>query len=280
MGETSLLIFSLCLQAAIGTMWFLTLGKKLYKDKLFKRAALSTAILSVVGVLASLVHLGQPLSALYSLFNLGSSWLSKEVLFAGMFMGIAVLYTLVVYFKPANQSLNTGLRWAGSLVGLITVFSMAKVYTSTIVPVWQGANTFIDFYATTIVLGALVFLVTDLLELQNVDKKIFGFIVLAAVIIQASVAVPYAIGLGLSGQAAQASAEILKSMGVAIGLKWLLLLGGAGILMWLATQKDDVAGEKSATGIIYAACAALVVGQIIGRYVFYAAFIVSNVGLT
>lgn len=280
MGETALLIFTLCLQAAIGTMFCITLGKQLNKDKLFKRAALSTAILSVIGILASLVHLGQPLSAFYSLNNLGSSWLSKEVLFAGMFMGIAVIYALVVYFKPTNQSLNTSLRWAGSLVGLITVFSMAKVYTFTIVPVWQGANTFVDFYATTIVLGTLVFLVTDLMELQNVDKRIFGLIVLAAVIIQASVAVPHAIGLGLGGQAAHASAEILSSMSVAIGLKWLLLLSGAGILMWLATQKDGVAGGKPATGIIYAVCVALVVGQVIGRYVFYAAFIASNVGLT
>lgn len=90
-----------------------------------------------------------------------------------------------------------------------------------------------DFYATTIVVGALIFLATSLNELQNVDKKIFGFIILAAAIIQVVVAVPYAIGLGQNGMAAQASSKLLNSMSGIIGLKWLLILGGAGILIWL-----------------------------------------------
>lgn len=280
MAETALLIFSFCMQAAIGVMLFITLGKQRYNDKQFKRAAVTTAALSIIGVLASLAHLGQPLSALNSLSNIGSSWLSREVLLSGIFMGISVVYVLIQYYKPNNQSLNTSLRWTGSVVGLITVFSMGKLYTTTSVPVWHGINTFVDFYATTIAVGALIFLVMGLKELQDVDKKIFGFIVLAAVIIQASVAVPYAIGLGLNGMAAQASAEILRGMSVAIGLKWVLILGGAGLLMWPANQKAGTTEAKSVAGIIYVAGAALVCGQFIGRYVFYAAMIAPSVGLT
>ena len=278
MGETSLLIFSFCLQAAIGTMIFITIGKHLYKGKAFKKAALVTAGLSVVGILASLSHLGQPLSFLNSLSNLGSSWLSAEALLSGFFMGIAVLYALVLYFKPDNQSLDSALRWAGCVVGLIAVFSMAKVYTTTVVPVWQGMNTFVDFYATTIAIGVLIFIAASLKELGSIDKKVYGFVVLAAVAIQAAVAIPHAIGLGQEGMAAQASAAILNGMSVAIGLKWLLILGGAGVLMWPTTQNNEATGTT--TGIIYAACAALVVGQFIGRYVFYAAMIVTNVGLS
>jgi len=280
MGETALLIFSLCLQAAIGTMLFITLGKQLYKDKLFKRAALTTAILSIAGVLASLAHLGQPLLAFNSLFNLGSSWLSKEVLFSGTFMGIAVLYALVIYLKPTNQTLATGLRWAGSVVGVCAVFSMAKVYTTSIVPVWQGANTYVDFFATTIAVGALIFIAASIKELQNVDKKIYGFIVLATVVIQAAVAVPYAINLGLHGQAAQASAEILSGLTAIIGLKWLLVLGGAGILVWPATQKAETKEAAPITGMIYIAVVSLVIGEMLGRFVFYAAIVASTVGLT
>ncbi|MHB8073848.1 dimethyl sulfoxide reductase anchor subunit family protein [Desulfosporosinus fructosivorans] len=280
MNETALIIFSFCMQAAIGIMLCITLGKQLSKDKQFKRAAVTSAALSVISVLASLAHLGQPLSALNSLSNLGSSWLSREVLFSGIFMGIAVLNALLQYFKSDNQSLNTVLRWTGSVVGLITVFSMAKLYTATAVPVWHGVNTFVDFYATTIAVGTLIFLATSLLELQNVNKRIFGAIVLVAVIIQASVAVPYAMGLGLNGMAAQASAEILKGMSVVIGLKWLLILGGAGFLMWPVTQETITTETKSVSGMIYVAVATLVCGQFIGRYIFYAAMITTNVGLT
>lgn len=280
MGETALLIFSFCMQAAIGVMLFITLGKQLYKDKQFSRAAIASAVLSVIGVVASLAHLGQPLSALNSLANFGSSWLSREVLFAGIFMGIAVLYALAQYYKQDNLSLNTILRWAGSVVGIITVFSMGKLYTMTSVPVWHGMNTFVDFYATTIAVGALIFLAIGLKELQNDDKRIFGFIILAAVILQASVAMPYAIGLGLNGMAAQASSEILSRMSTVIGLKWLLILGGAGLLIWPTIQKAGTKGDKSVSGIIYVAGAALVCGQLIGRYVFYAAMIATSVGLT
>lgn len=280
MDETALLIFTLCLQAAIGGTIFITLGKQLYKDKQFKVAILMTAVLSVIGVLASFMHLGQPLSALNSLSNLGSSWLSNEALLAGIFMGVAVLYALVQYYKPDNQGLNITLRWTGSIVGLVTVFSMAKVYTTSSVPVWHGTNTFVDFYATTIALGALLFLVSSLKELKEANKRIFPFIVLATVIIQVAVAVPYAFTLGQNGMAAQASAAVIGEMSIIIGLKWLLILGGAGLLMWPFIQKADTTGVKSAAGVIYVGGAALLVGEIIGRYVFYAAMIASHVGLT
>ncbi|AFQ43128.1 dimethyl sulfoxide reductase anchor subunit family protein [Desulfosporosinus meridiei] len=280
MDETALLIFTLCLQAAIGSMIFITLGKQLYKDKQFKVAALISAGLSVAGVLASFVHLGQPFSALNSLSNLGSSWLSKEALLAGIFMGIAVLYAFVQYYRPESQGLNTVLRWAGCAVGLVTVFSMAKVYTMASVPAWDGMNTFVDFYTTAIALGALIFLVSGFKELNEANHRLLPFIVLVAVVIQAAVAVPYAFSLGQNGMAAQESAKALSDMGVVIALKWLLILGGAGLLLWPAIEKSGTTGSKSAAGMIYVAAAILLIGEIIGRYVFYASMITSHIGLT
>lgn len=277
MAELSLLIFTICLQAAIGIMLFITLGKQLYKEKEFKGAALVAAALSVVGILASLSHLGKPLSFLNSLSNLGSSWLSNEALLSGAFAGIAVLYALVLYLKP-NQTFDTLLRWLGSAVGLVAVFSMAKLYTTTIVPVWQGINTYVDFYATTIAVGALLFIVLSLKQLQDVDKRVYGLTVLAAVVIQAAVAVPHALSLGVEGMAAQASAAILSGMAFVVGLKWLLILAGAGILMWPSIQKAGVE-LKSTSAMVYAACVCLVVGQIIGRYIFYAAVVAMDIGL-
>jgi anaerobic dimethyl sulfoxide reductase subunit C (anchor subunit) len=279
MGETALLIFSFCMQTAIGIMIFTTLTKQLHQGKEFKLAATVAAVLSIIGVAASLAHLGRPMSALNSLGNLGSSWLSREVLTAGIFMGITVVYALLHYYKVGGESLKTALRWAGSAVGLITVFSMSKLYSTTAVPVWHGVNTFVDFYATTLAVGALVFLALSLKELQDVDKRIYGFSVLAAVAIQAAVAVPFAIGLGLEGMAAQASAEILRNMSLVIGLKWLLILGGAGLFLWPSLQGASFKAQSTTT-IIYAAGIALVCGQFIGRYVFYAAMITTNIGLT
>lgn len=278
-GETALLIFSFCMQAAIGIMLFMTLSHILYKGRNFKGAAATAAGLSVIGVLASLAHLGQPLAALNSLFNLGSSWLSREVLFNGMFMGVAVLYALVQWFKADASTLSAGLRWLGSGIGLIDIFAMGKLYTSASVPVWQGINTFVDFYATAIAAGAVLFLVVSMKELQNLDRKIFGYFVLAAVIVQAAVAIPYAINLGLGGPAAQASAEILSGMSFIISIKWILVLGGAVILL-LPTYQKSIKVATQSSSLIYVSLAALMCGQFIGRYVFYAGMVTSTVGLT
>ncbi|MEA5025050.1 anaerobic dimethyl sulfoxide reductase subunit C (anchor subunit) [Desulfitobacterium sp. LBE] len=277
MAETSLLIFSLCMQAAIGIMLFITLSKQLYKEKTFKTASYVAAGLSIVGILASLLHLGRPTAFLNSLSHLGTSWLSNEALLSGLFAGIAIVYALVQYLKPDNAGLDLLLRWAGSLIGLAAVFSMGKLYSSTTVPIWQGAHTFIDFYATTLALGALLFIASSLKELQNMDKKIYGAIVLAAVIFQAVSAVPHALSLGKAGMAAQASAAILSGMTMVIVLKWLLILGGAVLLLWPGKQAT---GSGFKAGHVYLACACLVLGQLIGRYVFYAAIVTTSIGIT
>jgi anaerobic dimethyl sulfoxide reductase subunit C (anchor subunit) len=276
MKETALLIFTLCLQAAIGSMIFITIAKRRHQDKQFKAAVMVTAGLSIIGVLASLLHLGQPLLFLNSLSHLGGSWLSNEAFLSGIFMGIAVLYALVLYFRPGNEGLAKLFRWAGSIVGLITVFAMSKVYTTTSVPVWQGIDTYVDFFATTIALGALLFMAAGQKELASADKRLYSFVILAAVILQAASTVPHALSLDQGGMAAQASAGLLAGMSGIIGLKWLFILGGAGLLLWPVTQTET----KSASAIVYAAYASLVVGQIIGRYVFYAALIAVHVGLT
>lgn len=280
MGEAPLILFTLCVQAAIGIMIFITLGKQIYNDKTFKKASIVAAILSAIGLFASLIHLGQPLHAINSLLNLGSSWLSREVLFSGVFAGIAVLYALALYFKTDNESFNRLLRWAGSIVGLVDIFFMAKVYSTTSVPSWHGVNTFVDFYTTAIAVGALIFLATSLSELKNEDKKILGFIVLAAAIIQAALAVPYSLGLGLNGMAAQDSVKILNGMSAAIAIKWLLILGGAAILMGQASQQTGTKDIKSASSMIYVAGIALIIGEIIGRYAFYAVMVATSIGLT
>ncbi|MFA5536526.1 MAG: DmsC/YnfH family molybdoenzyme membrane anchor subunit [Bacillota bacterium] len=278
MGETSLLVFSICMQAAIGIMLFSFVAQMVFKDKQFKMAAITAAILGVVGVFASFAHLGHPLSALNVLGRFGQSWLSTEAVLAGVFAGVAVLYAALHFFRPDDRMLSLGLSGIGSVLGLVAVLSMAKVYTTTSVPVWQGANTFIDFYTTTIAIGALGFLATSIGQLQDVSKKLFGYSILAAVVIQAASTVPHILGLSGMGAAAQSSIQILNGMNTLVWAKWLLILGGAGIALYPASAKVQEGAKLNINAFITAG-AALVIGQVIGRYLFYAALVVTNVGL-
>jgi len=280
MKEFALILFTFCLQAAIGLMLFSVVSKELTRDKKFKVAALASAVLSVVAILASLFHLGRPFAFLNSLANLGSSWLSNEALFAGIFTATAVVYALLLYLKPAKTVVLRIVGWAGSLVGIVTIAAMAKVYTFTVVPVWQSLNTYVEFYATTVAVGGLLFLALSQKELRKEINGLVGLIILGAVFIQAAVASYYAIGLSQAGMAAQSSVEILSGMGMALALKWLLILLGAGILLWPYASRLGQTNSNLGRGIVYLACIAVVMGQLIGRYIFYAALIVPQIGLT
>lgn len=278
MGDTSLLIFSLCMQMAVGIVIFAFLGEILFRGKRFKTAILIAAILGVVGVIASLTHLGHPLAALNVLSRFGKSWLSTQAVLSGVFAGLAILYALALYTKPDNKNASLALGGIGSIVGLIVVYSMGKVYAYTSVSAWQGTNTFVDFYATTIALGAILFLVASVNELKGINKKIFGYAILAAVVIQAASAVPHVLSLNEMGFAAHNSMHILNGMSGLIWAKWLLILGGAGIAIKLIFA-DQAAEAQSNLSAFYTGGTALVIGQIIGRYLFYAALVASSVGI-
>ncbi|SHN67688.1 dimethyl sulfoxide reductase anchor subunit family protein [Desulfitobacterium chlororespirans] len=278
MGEHfALTVFSICIQAAVGIMVFVAIGRLMNKEGVFKNAVLTATGLGIIGMLASLLHLGRPLSAMNALFQFGSSWLSREIWFTAIFVGLTVVAAVLLYVKPQAAGAVTGLSAGAALVGLIDVFAMAKIYSSASVPVWQSAATTIEFLAAALSMGAMLFLVLSLKEAGKM-KKIVALTVAAVVAVQVAVVVPYFISLGVagSGTALQASLMILGSLKTAVAIKWLFILAGAGLVLWLA--KDEL--SKSVSGAVAGGAVLILVGQVVGRYVFYAAMVVSGVGLT
>lgn len=275
MAELPLILFTLCMQAAIGTMVFMMIAKLMQKDQEYKLAATVAALLSIIGVIASLAHLGSPLKALNSLANIGSSWLSREVLFSGAFMGLAVLYAVILYINPKLKAVLNTLGWAAGIIGLLDVFMMAKVYTWSSVPAWQGTNAFVDFYATMIVLGIAMLFLTSVTQLDNRILGYFGFTAVVMVAVQVAFAIPYYVNLGLMGGAGAVSAGILSNLNGLVITQWLLLVLGAGLLLYTKGS-----GEKVSFTKYYVTATALSIGLIIGRYLFYAISVASEVGLT
>ncbi|MEA5022080.1 hypothetical protein SDC9_17167 [bioreactor metagenome] len=277
MGEHfALTLFSICIQAAVGIMLFVAIGRLMNKEGVFKNAVITAAGLGIIGMLASLLHLGRPLSAMNALFQFGSSWLSREIWFTAIFVGLTVVAAVLLYVKPQAAGAVTGLSAGAALVGLIDAFAMAKIYSSASVPVWQGAATTIEFYAAALSMGAMLFLVLSGKEAGKM-KKIVALTVAAVVTVQVAVVVPYFISLGAgTGTALQASLMILGSLKTAVAIKWLFILAGAGLVLWQAKDEQS----KSVSGVVAGGAALILVGQVVGRYVFYAAMVVSGVGLT
>ncbi len=289
MGDIALIIFTICVQAAIGLMAFVAIAMLMNKADSYKAAIVTAAGLAVVGLLASLLHLGQPLSALNSLAKFGTSWLSREIWFTGTFTGLTLVCALLIFFKPTARSAVKALVPLAALIGLADVYVMASIYSFTSVPAWQHGSIYIEFYAATISMGAILFLL-----LNNVKMyKITAFATGGAIVLQVTSMILYYIALGTSDNpAAQQSLALLNEMSLAMIIKWVFILVGAGLLLIPITANPAVslsttqsAAETAATGKetvsygLYAAATLLIIGQIAGRYLFYAVMIINRTGL-
>lgn len=245
MEELALILFTICVQTAIGIMVFAAIAKQLKKDGIFKTAIVTSAALAVVGLLASFLHLGQPIRAINALAHFATSWLSREIWFTSLFTGLTIIATVLIYLKPVMKSAINALMAVAAVIGLIDVYAMASVYASTSIAAWQHGATYVEFYAATISIGALLFYALSAKEVRNM-QKIVGIAVVVAIVAQAVV-----------------SFSVSQSMGSAMAIKWASILIGAGLLL--------LSGRKNETGasIVLGATALVFLGQIVGRYIFF-----------
>ncbi len=112
-----------------------------------KITALTIAAFAVlnIGLVASALHLGQPLKAWRAFLGWRKSWLSREIIAFNAFAGAALLAILHPAFSiPA------------AAIGLAAVFTSAMVYVDTKRPLWCARLTFGNFYGTALLLGATV----------------------------------------------------------------------------------------------------------------------------
>lgn len=292
MKEIALVLFTICIQASIGIMVFAAVAKLVNKDSYIKSAIITSAGLAIVGLLASFMHLGRPLSAINALSQFGSSWLSLEIWFTSAFTGLTALVALLIYVKPSAKSAINALTPIAAVIGFANVFVMASIYNFTSVPAWQHSSIFVEFYAATISMGAVLFILLSGREVGNM-KRTAVLTIGVAVILQVVAMQLYYIQLGANESlAAQTSFTLLNNMSTAMALKWLLILFGSGLL-FLPTMKaktnvlvGQAATEVAATAedtlstTIYIAAAFLIIGQIVGRYIFYAISITGTIGLS
>jgi DMSO reductase anchor subunit len=139
MHELPLLIFTLFLQGSVGVTLWLAFGST-------QRSALLPAagafVLASLGLLTSALHMGYPLNALNALRHVSSSWLSREIIFASLYLAALGFATLLMFVKKPGWK---PLLVVAGLVGLVDVFCMAQIYMHASVVTWQHVNTWCCF---------------------------------------------------------------------------------------------------------------------------------------
>lgn len=118
---------------------------------IFRRAALA-AMLAGTGI--SLLHLGRPLQAARALHNLAGSWLSREILFALIFV-LGMVFHLAATTGGIRRAGWKASYLATAAAGSILILIMARLYMLPSVPVWNHVATPLSFLGAMGLMGIL-----------------------------------------------------------------------------------------------------------------------------
>ena len=124
-------------------------------DRLSDRALVAIIITLGLGMLASLLHLGNPLRAPTAVTNLATSWLSREILSGVAFAVLGVIFAAMQWFKWGTYAVRNVIAWIAAAVGLVLVYCMSRVYMIPEQPAWNTMVTLLSFYIATLMLGVL-----------------------------------------------------------------------------------------------------------------------------
>lgn len=298
--DLSLVIFTIAAQMSVGA--FLVLGGVHFfatryagieeADKLSDLSLLAIGPVLVIGLIVSVLHLGNPLSAWRAVTNLATSWLSREILFGILFAGFGFLFAIMQWRKLGSPGLRNIVALIAALFGVGLVFSMAMVYyTLLAVPAWSHWATLATFFATTILLGSLAIGAAFVAgyayqtsrkhegnekqrQILEITLRWMALLALVMLGVQFIVQPLYMGYLAVAGPAAEKSASILvDEHGALFALRWLLLFLGAGVFgIFIYKVASDAKSFRTVSLLAYAAFALVLAGELIGRYLFYASF--------
>jgi DMSO reductase anchor subunit len=235
---------------------------------------LLAVLLAVLGFMAaaaavSLFHLRRPARAYNVLSNIGTSWLSREILAELIFMALVGLLAYCEWSGTRSPGLIKGLFVFGFLAGLLFILTMSKLYMLPAVPAWNRPFTPLSFILTSAALGAAassVFFTT--LTMPPAGDRTMLVVAIAASGADFACATLLTPGFGVLRTRIAPS---LKPRGGGPSLLFAvrvgMLLGGT---ILLAASVLDRGGGTVRLILLLAAFSLIAAGETAGRFLFYA----------
>lgn len=300
--EWALIIFTTVMQMAVGA-FVLVGGIHLFAarrytvetaDKLSDRALIAIGPVVVLALLATFFHLGNPLNAPRAISNLGSSWLSREIVLAVVFAIGGAVFAFMQWRKVSTPAVRNAIALVVAAVGLVLVFAMAAVYLLPTVPAWNTIVTPISFYITTFLLGALAIgaaYVVAYWRMRGDEKaeKETQFEIVAITLRWIALVSVALLGLqfivlpvylaSLTANASPAAAESVRILfdqnGVLFVLRLLFIFLGAGVFSVFVYRTAATRGStiRVLGSMALIAFALVLVAEVLGRYLFYASMV-------
>ncbi|MBI4787690.1 MAG: dimethyl sulfoxide reductase anchor subunit [Chloroflexi bacterium] len=302
MREWALITFTILAQMSVGS--FLVLGAVHFfsnrkagekqADELSDRALLAIFPVLGLGLLASLLHLGNPLNAYKAVTNLGSSWLSREILSGVLFAVVGFGFAVMQWRKLGSFALRNAVGWIAALIGVALVFSMAMVYSLPTRPSWNLFTTPLSFFVTTLLLGVLAMgaaFVANYWYVQRTNpgcaddqckllRESLRWLAVGSIVLLGVefVVIPLSLAMQAASAAGASAAMLVGTHGALFALRLALVFVGAGILGVFLYKTALEPGQERVMGVLaYSAFVLVFVAEVAGRFLFYATSI--KVGL-
>lgn len=302
--EWALPVYTILIQLATGSLVALWLirariaklgGKELDR---FTRVPIlilfSTIVIAIVG---AHFHLSKPYLSFLAMTNFMHSWLSREIIVTVLFFLSMGILTYLTWFVPGHFRMKTALGWTAAFFGLVTVFCMAQVYLLPTQIAWNSAMTIFSYYAEAALLGTTALGAILLMDLtfnyeqkneeveahdQVVAKALRNLAFASVIALMANLILnsQQIIHLNsLQNESAQVSMRLLSNLYQPLFLIR-LALRVAGV-SWLIIKYLRISREKGEIkrliGPAYIACTLVLVGEILGRFLFYAVHVRSGI---
>jgi Fe-S-cluster-containing dehydrogenase component/DMSO reductase anchor subunit len=248
-------------------------------DSIATRHAAVALSLGLLALAASLFHLGRPQYAFRAMIGLRHSWLSREILAFSVFAGLATLYSASLWYPPLRTTASA-LQNVVVASGVAAVLCSVMIYVVTRRDFWSFGSTLGRFLLTAALLGTC----TLWLTLSSVSSRpdpaalsgpsieqglllaIVGFAT-AKLLLEAAL---FRWLLSPTTNAWKRSAQLHVGPLAEVTMARFAtgLLGGIvlPLLAWQQSSSDAFAR----TVIVIAACVALLAGELLERYLFFA----------
>ncbi len=261
-------------------------------DRLIRNPILVIAFTVAMAMVSAHLHLSRLLLSWLAVTNFRTSWLSREIIFTVLFfLSVSGVWLLSQRTPPQRHWMGI-LGWVGGALGLIGVFCMANIYLLPSQAAWNAPTTVYSFYAAVVLLGVMTIACLLLLDLKFAAIQAPGELhvhneavqaTLPALAFVAELAVLVDLGLTFyemyylqqGNAAARTSLQLLLSLYLPLLVLRVALLIAAPI--WLGYNASLVHKRSLEPGQValpvYVSCLAVLVAEIIGRFLFYATHI-------
>lgn len=298
--EWALPVYTILMQLAVGALFVLWLIRAFVKSKfsseqldhIIRNPMLVISFTVVVAMFGAHFHLSKPFHSFFAFRNFQTSWLSREITFTVLFfLALGVLW-LLSRFRYEQSRLITVLGWTAILFGVIVIYCMACIYLLPTQVAWNSPTVIVSFYTTAFLLGTttiVCLLVMDLkfAEIQKTDDVETRVQVIKYSIVWLTLAVftfvMLSIGvtlyqlnfLGHGDATAQTSLQLLLELYMPLFVARLFFLSIAPLWLGYAVRRMFKFGSapQSLFMPVYMSCLLILVGEILGRFLFYATHI-------